>query len=51
MSAHPRLSINQATIKHATLDEALQATVAGGVEAIGLPASRGQPSGLQAEAG
>ncbi|RZS68155.1 sugar phosphate isomerase/epimerase [Agromyces ramosus] len=36
MSAHPRLSINQATIKYATLDEALEATVAGGVEAIGL---------------
>ena len=36
MSTHPRLSINQATIKHATLDEALAVTAAGGVEAIGL---------------
>ncbi|WP_243229596.1 sugar phosphate isomerase/epimerase [Microbacterium sp. CIAB417] len=31
-----RLSINQATIKYADLAEALSATVAGGVEAIGL---------------
>lgn len=30
------LSINQATLKHASLAEALSATVAGGVEAIGL---------------
>lgn len=35
MSAHPRLSINQATIKYASLSEALSATVAAGVEAIG----------------
>ncbi len=31
-----RLSINQATIKHASLAEALRVTAAGGVEAIGL---------------
>ena len=36
MSAAPRLSINQATIRYASLDEALAATAAGGVEAIGL---------------
>ncbi|MBP6685672.1 MAG: sugar phosphate isomerase/epimerase, partial [Leucobacter sp.] len=33
---HPRLSINQATIKYASLAEALDATREGGVEAIGL---------------
>ncbi|GAB3595852.1 sugar phosphate isomerase/epimerase family protein [Microbacterium tumbae] len=32
---HPRLSLNQATIKYASLAEALQATADGGVEAIG----------------
>ena len=36
MSTVSRLSINQATIKYASLDEALAATAAGGVEAIGL---------------
>ncbi|MFE5672200.1 sugar phosphate isomerase/epimerase family protein [Agromyces sp. NPDC056523] len=36
MSAHPRLSLNQATIKHATLDEALQVTAEAGYQAIGL---------------
>jgi sugar phosphate isomerase/epimerase len=36
MSVHPRLSLNQATIKHASLDEALRATTAGGYGAIGL---------------
>jgi sugar phosphate isomerase/epimerase len=36
MSAHPRLSLNQATIKYASLDEALQVTAAGGYGAIGL---------------
>ena len=34
--SHPKLSINQATIKYANLAEALSATVEGGVEAIGL---------------
>lgn len=33
---HPRLSINQATIKHADLATALRVTVEAGVEAIGL---------------
>lgn len=33
---HPRLSINQATIKYASLGGALDATVAAGVHAIGL---------------
>lgn len=36
MSAHPRLSLNQATIKHASLQEALDVTAAGGYQAIGL---------------
>jgi sugar phosphate isomerase/epimerase len=36
MSAHPRLSLNQATIKYASLDEALQVTADAGYEAIGL---------------
>ena len=33
---HPRLSINQATIKHADLETALRVTAEAGVEAIGL---------------
>lgn len=33
---HPRLSINQATIKYANLEQALDATRTAGVEAIGL---------------
>lgn len=36
MSVDPRLSINQATIKHADLATALRVTAAAGVEAIGL---------------
>lgn len=36
MSAHPRLSLNQATIKHASLQEALDVTAAVGYRAIGL---------------
>jgi len=32
----PRLSLNQATVKYASLAEALNATVAAGIEAIGL---------------
>ncbi|MDQ0895137.1 sugar phosphate isomerase/epimerase family protein [Agromyces ramosus] len=36
MSAHPRLSLNQATIKYAPFHEALRLTVAGGYESIGL---------------
>ncbi|QLD12385.1 sugar phosphate isomerase/epimerase family protein [Microbacterium oleivorans] len=36
MSADPRLSINQATIKYADLATALRVTAAAGVEAIGL---------------
>ena len=34
--AHPRLSINQATIKHADLATALKTTVDAGVQSIGL---------------
>jgi sugar phosphate isomerase/epimerase len=36
MSAHPRLSINQATIKYASLETALSVVAASGVESIGL---------------
>ncbi|MBT2499088.1 sugar phosphate isomerase/epimerase [Agromyces sp. ISL-38] len=36
MTAHPRLSLNQATIKYAPFDEALRLTRAGGYESIGL---------------
>ncbi|GAB3302746.1 sugar phosphate isomerase/epimerase family protein [Pseudoclavibacter terrae] len=36
MNPHPRLSINQATIKHASLREAIDATVRQGVQSIGL---------------
>ncbi|MFC9561918.1 sugar phosphate isomerase/epimerase family protein [Agromyces sp. NPDC056965] len=36
MTAHPRLSMNQATIKHAPFDEALRLTRTGGYESIGL---------------
>ncbi|MCJ1671795.1 sugar phosphate isomerase/epimerase [Rathayibacter sp. VKM Ac-2929] len=36
MSADPRLSLNQATIKHASLAEALDTTSAAGMSAIGL---------------
>ncbi|MGG7507154.1 sugar phosphate isomerase/epimerase family protein [Plantibacter sp. YIM 135249] len=36
MSAHPLLSLNQATIKYANLDEALAATNAAGIASIGL---------------
>ena len=36
MSAHPRLSINQATIKYAPFDDALALTAAAGVSSIGL---------------
>ena len=36
MNAHPRLSINQATIKYAPFDAALALTAAAGVSSIGL---------------
>lgn len=36
MSAHPRLSLNQATIKYANLADALQTTTAAGIASIGL---------------
>lgn len=35
-TAHPRLSLNQATIKHASLTEALDVSVAAGYSSIGL---------------
>ena len=36
MTAHPRLSMNQATIRHAPFDEAMRLVSAGGYESIGL---------------
>jgi sugar phosphate isomerase/epimerase len=36
VSAHPRLSLNQATIKYANLADALQTTTAAGIASIGL---------------
>lgn len=36
MNAHPRLSLNQATIKYASLPEALAVTTDAGIRAIGL---------------
>jgi sugar phosphate isomerase/epimerase len=46
MNAHPRLSLNQATIKYADLAEALDATVAAGYESIGLWREPVQAAGL-----
>ncbi|HKQ42188.1 MAG TPA: sugar phosphate isomerase/epimerase, partial [Pseudonocardia sp.] len=36
MSAHPRLSLNQATIKYADLPTALRVTAEAGITSIGL---------------
>ncbi|WP_308465932.1 sugar phosphate isomerase/epimerase family protein [Rathayibacter soli] len=36
MTAHPRLSLNQATIKYATLEQALEASAGAGIRSIGL---------------
>jgi sugar phosphate isomerase/epimerase len=36
VSAHPRLSINQATIKYAPFDDALRVVGAAGIESVGL---------------
>jgi sugar phosphate isomerase/epimerase len=36
MTAHPRMSLNQATIKHASLHAAVKLTVAEGIPSIGL---------------
>lgn len=36
MSAHPRLSLNQATVKHAPLDDAIRVTLEAGIRSIGL---------------
>jgi sugar phosphate isomerase/epimerase len=46
MSAHPRLSLNQATIKYASLDEALRVTREGGYASIGLWREPVQEAGL-----
>lgn len=47
---HPRLSINQATIKHADLETALRVTAAAGVQAIGLWREPVQEVGLDVAA-
>ncbi|RUQ03251.1 MULTISPECIES: sugar phosphate isomerase/epimerase [unclassified Microbacterium] len=47
---HPRLSINQATVKHADLATALRVTAAAGVEAIGLWREPVQAVGLHVAA-
>ena len=36
MTAHPRYSLNQATVKHASLAEAIAATQSAGIQSIGL---------------
>jgi len=36
MSAHPRYSLNQATVKHASLAEAISATQSAGIQSIGV---------------
>jgi sugar phosphate isomerase/epimerase len=46
MSAHPRLSLNQATIKYADLGEALGAAVTAGYASIGLWREPVQAAGL-----
>jgi len=46
MTAHPRLSLNQATIKYATLPEALDAAVAAGYASVGLWREPVQAAGL-----
>ena len=50
MTAHPRLSLNQATIKYADLDETLRVTAGGGYEAIGLWREPVQEVGLDESA-
>jgi sugar phosphate isomerase/epimerase len=46
MTAHPRLSLNQATIKYADLTEAIAATVDAGYSSIGLWREPVQEAGL-----
>ena len=46
MTAHPRLSLNQATIKYADLDEAVAAAVNAGYSSIGLWREPVQAAGL-----
>lgn len=50
MNAHPRLSLNQATIKRASLREALRATVDAGIPSIGLWREPVAETGLAAAA-
>jgi sugar phosphate isomerase/epimerase len=50
VSAHPRLSLNQATIKHAPLGAALEATRAAGMGSIGLWREPVAEAGLAASA-
>ncbi|MCU1406191.1 MAG: sugar phosphate isomerase/epimerase [Glaciihabitans sp.] len=46
-TAHPRLSLNQATIKYATLDEAIAVSVGAGYQSIGLWREPVQQAGLE----
>ncbi|GAB2455696.1 sugar phosphate isomerase/epimerase [Conyzicola lurida] len=46
-AAHPRLSLNQATIKYATLDEAVAAAVTAGYESIGVWREPVQEAGIE----
>jgi sugar phosphate isomerase/epimerase len=50
MTAHRRLSLNQATIKHASLAEALQVTADAGIRSIGLWREPVNEVGLQTAA-
>lgn len=50
MSPHPRLSINQATIKHTSVKEAIALTRAAGIEAIGLWREQVHETGLSRSA-
>jgi sugar phosphate isomerase/epimerase len=50
MSAHPRLSLNQATIKHADLATALRVTRQAGIPGIGLWREPVAEAGLAAAA-
>ena len=51
MTAHPRLSLNQATVKYATLAEAIEATASAGIASIGLWREPVAAVGLEAAAG
>ena len=50
MSAHPRLALNQATIKHADLATAIRVTCEAGIAGIGLWREPVAEVGLEAAA-